>query len=119
MNRIAPSYSECVKEIWPIIKFCLDNKIRLKLPDFPFCVFGKDKLENYIKMTDDYDYGTRVNVFRNKKEIDRWDLKEQKTLPRERQHFDKCNNCKYIDMCWGPSKHYDILYTLDEINPII
>jgi hypothetical protein len=43
----------------------------LKLPDFPFCVFPNDKIEEYIKLTDDYDYQTRVNMYQNKVKIDR------------------------------------------------
>ena len=119
LNLIAPSYKECIDKILPIIKHCEDKKIRLKLPDFPFCVFPKEHLSSYIKLTDDFDYQTRVNMYRNDIEINRLDLSDDNMIPRERSHLPKCKECIYTNMCWGPSIYYDRLYSFKEINPII
>lgn len=118
LDKISPKYSECMKQILPIIDFCRKNDIRLKLPDFPFCVFPPDNVESYIPLTDDYDYETRINMFRNKVVNDRGDLSLQNMIPRERTHINKCKKCKYINECWGVAKAYQKIYNLDEINPI-
>ncbi|MDP3380336.1 MAG: hypothetical protein Q8S84_02040 [bacterium] len=43
----------------------------MKLPDFPFCVFPENIREEYIKLTDDYDFETRVKINHNNQELDR------------------------------------------------
>jgi hypothetical protein len=45
-----------------ILKFSEENKINLKLPDFPFCFFPIENIEKFIKLTDDYDYETRLKI---------------------------------------------------------
>ncbi len=119
LNSIAPKYSECITEILPIIDYCKDKKIWLKLPDFPFCVFPKENLFKYIKLTDDYDYQTRIKITHTKEELDRQNLSNVSMSPRERQKTNKCDKCRYINNCWGVSSYYNELYWLDEINSII
>lgn len=119
LKKIAPSYTECIKEIIPIIEYTKLKNISLKLPDFPFCVFPIEKIEEYIKLTDDYDYWTRIKIDHNNKELNRWNLKNFKELPRRRKKISKCDNCKYNKMCWGPSFTYELLYWLNEIKTII
>ncbi len=118
LNKVAPKYSDCVNEIINIVNLCEINKVNLKLPDFPFCVFPKKDLEKYISLTDDYDYQTRLNIFQNTIEFDRWDLKTTEEIPRQRSHLKWCLWCIYINLCWGVSIYYKKLYWLDEINHI-
>lgn len=116
LNKIAPKYTECMQKILPIIKLCKYHNINLKLPDFPFCVFPLDNIWEYLKLTDDYDFETRLKIIHTWEELDRWDLKDVDSLPRERSHCYKCKWCKYVSNCWWPSKIYNELYWLDEIN---
>jgi hypothetical protein len=51
-----------VAKIMKIVEFCEKNNINLKLPDFPFCVFPSNNLKKFIKLTDDYDYETRIKL---------------------------------------------------------
>lgn len=113
LDRVAPRYNECIVELIHIIEFCKKNQINIKLPDFPFCVFPKDNIINYIKLTDDYDYQTRLKIKHNWDELDRKDL-----IPRDRIYIDKCLNCLYLNKCWWLSDTYELIYWLDEINPI-
>jgi hypothetical protein len=46
----------------PIVDFCEEHSIRLKLPDFPFCVFPEENREKYIPLTDDFDYANRLKA---------------------------------------------------------
>jgi hypothetical protein len=45
--------------------------VNLKLPDFPFCVFPNEKIDEYIKLTDDFDFDTRLKIDHNDEELDR------------------------------------------------
>lgn len=116
---VAPSYKECINSVLKIIDFCKEKNLNLKLPDFPFCIFPRDKIEDYIKLTDDYDYQTRIKITYNNEILDRWDLKDFNFTPRERKHIKKCDKCLYKDKCWWPSSIYKELYWDSEINPII
>ncbi len=118
LQRVAPKYTECTNKLIDIIKFCETNNINLKLPDFPFCVFPKDNIERYIKLTDDFDYQTRIKIDYKENEEDRWNLVESDDIPRERYWIENCNECLYKWKCWGPSLYYKELYWLDEINSI-
>lgn len=118
LNEIAPSYSECIEQILPIINLCEKKWIKLKLPDFPFCVFPLENINKFIKLTDDYDFATRTKIDHNNTELDRWDLSDFRLLPRKRRKTYKCIKCNYNNLCWGPSYVYKLLYWLDEINPI-
>jgi len=118
IEKIAPTYSECVEKLVPIIEFVLKNNVEIKIPDFPFCVFPELLRNEYIKFTDDYDYATRLKLSHNGEELDRGNLTDFKKLPRKRKKINKCNKCKYNNMCWWPSFVYDQLYWLDEINTI-
>ena len=128
LDKIAPRYIDCIDYIYDIIDFSKKNNIRLKIADFPFCVFKKENIDNIIKFTDEYDYQDRLKLDFNKDEFSHLknlnlhqnlslNSKLQK-LPRDRAHCDKCLECIYKDVCWGPSIHYEKLYSLDEINPI-
>ena len=103
----------------PIISYCKEKDIFLKIVDIPLCIFPKENLENYIKMTDDYDYWSRVKITYDEEILDRWLIKKKDDIPRERFPCYKCEKCIYKWKCWGPLIHYDWLYWLDEINPII
>lgn len=118
LEKIAPSYTDCITKIIPVVEYLRDKEIRLKLPDFPFCVFPENIREEYIKLTDDYDFETRVKINHNNQELDRWDLADFRKLPRKRRKIKKCTNCKYNKSCWGPSYVYKLLYWTDEINTI-
>jgi len=118
LDNIAPKYSECIIKILPIIEYCKKYKIRLKLPDFPFCIFPIDRIYEYIKFTDDYDYQTRINIYQNKIKIDRWDLSDYNFSPRERQHEEECLDCKYNNLCWWPSRYYKNIFWYSEIKAI-
>lgn len=118
LEKVAPKYLQCVPILLKIIDFCDKNKIFLKLPDFPFCVFPKENLIKFIKLTDDFDYQTRLKIKYNEEEIDRGNLELPDQIPRERNKVSKCTWCKYYNICWWPSNKYESLYGLDEINPI-
>lgn len=119
-GKIAPSYTECMKEILEILNLWEKHWIHIKIVDFPFCIFPKNGyIEKYIQLTDDHDYQTRVKIAHDENILDRWLLKTKEELPRQRFHCAKCTDCVYKWRCWGPSVYYDSLYSLDEINPII
>lgn len=118
LEKIAPNYTQCVNQVIPIIEYTKQNNVRLKLPDFPFCVFPEWSREEYIKLTDDYDFATRIKINHEEQEMDRWKLDDFKKLPRKRRHVRKCDSCKYKKTCWWPAYVYRLLYWLDEINPI-
>lgn len=118
LERVSPRYNECIPQIIEIINFCKINTVNLKLPDFPFCVFPNEKIDEYIKLTDDFDFDTRLKIDHNDEELDRWDLDNHIMLPRKRKHCVKCSWCKYNVKCWGPSEHYEELYWLEEIISI-
>lgn len=118
INRVAPRYSECISKLNDIVKYSEINNINLKIPDFPFCVLPKNDIDKYIKLTDDYDYQTRIKIDHEENEKDRRDLKEYWDMPRQRFYQKECNNCLYIGKCWGPSVYYEELYWLNEINSI-
>ncbi|MFA5917167.1 MAG: radical SAM protein [Candidatus Gracilibacteria bacterium] len=119
INKVAPLYSECVTKIIDIVDYCKKNNINLKLADFPFCVFPKHNINNYIELTDDYDYETRIKIDHFECIIDRGELNNSNEIPRERIWCTKCNGCKYKGKCWGASIDYGEIYGYDEINPII
>jgi hypothetical protein len=68
LENIAPKYSDCIDEIYKIIEFSKEENINLKIVDFPFCIFKKESIENIIKLTDDYDYASRLKLFYNEEE---------------------------------------------------
>lgn len=118
LEKVAPNYKKCVEKILPIVEFCEINKINLKLPDFPFCVFPEENREKYIRLTDDFDYSTRLKITYDNSELKRDDLKSDDDLPRQRKNIKNCENCKFLNKCWWVSRFYDKLYWLDEIIPI-
>jgi len=120
--RIAPRYSDCMVEIEKIKEYCDEKWVKLKIVDFPFCIFPKDKLEEYIKLTDDYDYDNRIKVndmFFLKEKIVFNKIDRKEFIPRERLYGSKCKNCKYKSICWGVSEVYLALYDNKEIQPIL
>lgn len=145
LDRIAPKYKECINYIYEIIEFSDKNNIKLKIVDFPFCIFDKEKINKIINLTDDYDYQERLKIVYNNSQIKHSNLKynfsfldktinnlkyylnkfnknkdiiENKDLPRKRNHCYKCIKCKYNNICWWPSIYYENLYWLNEINYI-
>ena len=120
LEKVAPTYKECINEIVKINFYCEKNNINLKIVDFPFCIFPKEKRKEFIKKTDDFDYDNRIKVndiFYNNK-IYYWELDRREILPRERRNIASCNKCKYLDVCWGPAINYKFLYWYNEINPV-
>jgi len=118
-QRIAPIYSDCISHILKIYDYCKENDINLKVTDIPFCVFPKDKIEDFIKITDDFDYWTRIKIMNKDKILDRKNLELYEDIPRDRFRIEKCDSCKYKWTCWWPSIHYKaIFWNYDEINPI-
>ena len=121
LERVAPKYSEAMEKIVKINNFCEQNDINLKIVDFPFCVFPKDKMEYYIRKTDEIDYANRLKVndiLYEDYKIIHWELDRNDILPRERRHIDKCSWCKYKKLCWWISLWYKKIYWITEINPI-
>jgi MoaA/NifB/PqqE/SkfB family radical SAM enzyme len=121
LEKVVPTYNECVLEIIKINNLCNENNINLKIVDFPFCVFPKDKLEEFIKKTDEFGYDNRVkvnNILYEGKKIYFWELDRKKVLPREREHIYICNWCKYKKVCWWVSRWYEELYWYNEIKVI-
>lgn len=118
LNYIAPKYNECFLKIEKTILFCKENNINLKIVDFPFCIFPIEKKEHYIKLTDDFDYQTRIKISHEEEVVDRWNLSKMIQMPRKRFKIKKCISCFYNKICWWPSIYYENLYWLDEINPI-
>ncbi len=118
-NHIAPSYKECIPVILEIIAFCKKNSLNLKLPDFPFCVFPEEKIEDYLKLTDDFDYQSRLKVNNDNSLADRENFINYENSPRERKQVELCKKCYYNNSCWWPAFYYNELYWLSEIKPII
>lgn len=118
LTRIMPKYEQCVPAILNIVKFCEQYDIKLKLPDFPFCIFPEKDRKKYIKLTDDFDYQTRIKLTYNWNIIDRKDLKNIENTPREREQIKKCSNCFYNNICWWPAVNYLDFFWDSEINPI-
>lgn len=116
LEKVAPKYSLVINEVLHIIDFCNTNGINLKLPDFPFCVLPSLDL---IKLTDDYDYESRVKITTDENKLDRKDLNNFEFVPRYREHWVKCNSCLYKKQCWWYPPCYGRLYWLSEINPIM
>lgn len=119
LEKVAPTYTEAMKENIKILILCEEYNVHLKLPDFPFCVFPKANRMQYITMTDDYDYGRRLKIDYEGVKRDRLDIEDKDNIPRERRNFVKCDPCIYKWKCWWPSIFYNTLYWLDEIIPII
>lgn len=121
LSKVSPKYSESVSSLIKIKDFCNIYWIRLKIVDFPFCIFPKDKIEEYIKLTDDFDYQTRIksdDVLYEDEQIFYWEINRDNYSPRERKKIEKCDFCYYKNKCWGISKSYEDLYWISEINPI-
>jgi hypothetical protein len=118
IEAVAPKYSETIKQIINIYNYCLLENILFKIVDFPFCVFPEKNRDSFIKLTDDYDFETRIKINHNNQELDRWNLDNFRTLPRKRRQIKKCELCKYKNTCWWPSYVYKLLYWLEEINTI-
>jgi len=115
---VAPTYKESIKEIIKINNYCNENNIKLKIADFPFCVFPLSQIDDFISKTDDFDYWTRVKIDNKWEKLDRKDLNLDDEIPREREYCKKCNSCKYYKMCWWPSRYYEKYFWLEEIIPI-
>ncbi len=118
LNNVIIKYTESVQKILPIIKYCEDNKINLKIPDFPFCVLPNDADDKYLKLTDDYDYQTRVKILSSEDELDRKDLSNIDLTPRDRKHWTVCDECIYKNKCWWYSVWYEELFWISEIKAI-
>lgn len=121
-ERVAPRYDECMDEIVRVYEYCQKHGIQLKVVDFPFCVFPKDKTEEYTKITDDIDFWNRLKIADTyRKDEDKYygELDRSQELPRARRTVKVCKTCKYNKICWWPSVHYESMYWLDEIQPII
>jgi hypothetical protein len=84
----------------PIIEFCKKNNINLKVVDIPYCMFPRENLEEYIKLTDDFDYGERLKVTHEEKTLVRDDLNKKEKMPRNRFNCSKCDKCIYKLNCW-------------------
>ena len=117
-SRIIVKYSDCMLQIKKIKEYCGKKWVSLKIVDFPFCVFPKNELKDYIKLTDDYDYGTRVKLDGMGNILDRWQLESKYKLPRERARIEKCKKCKYFNICWWPSMVYVEIYGENKIIPL-
>ena len=118
LEKIAPTYRECISEVIKINNFCEKKELKLKIVDFPFCVFPKDIIDNFIKKTDDFDYEWRIKLHYNWKVLNRNNLFSDEWKPRERKNIKKCDKCIYIKRCWWPSIVYKYLYWYNEIKPI-
>ena len=117
-QKIAPRYNECIQEIIKVYNYCIDNNIDIKVTDIPFCIFPIDRIDEYIKITDEYDYWTRLKITNKWEELDRKNLEKWDEIPRDRCQEKECSECIYIWKCWGPSVHYKKLFWLNEIKPI-
>lgn len=117
-TKVSPKYTECISKVIEIFNFCKKNNINIKITDIPFCIFPKNNLKEYIRCTDDFDYGTRIKITNKWEILDRKDLKKKSEIPRDRSWEEECNDCIYKWKCWGPSIHYKKLYWLKEINSI-
>jgi len=119
LKYVVPTYEESIIEVIKINNTY--NNINLKIVDFPFCVFPEKYRNLFIEKTDDIDYDNRLKAWIDL--VDYWwksinEMDRREYSPRQRKHFIKCEWCKYIDKCWGASRYYNLLYSLDEINPI-
>lgn len=119
LKNVSPKYEECILEIVRIVEFCSLNKVNLKIVDFPFCIFPIEKIKDYIKITDDYDYQTRIKLTYDNLELDRKNFTDEDKKPRKRKYVSKCNNCLYNKKCWWVSEYYWELYWLEEIKSIL
>ncbi len=117
---VAPTYTEAFKKVIEIEKICKNNNINLKIVDFPFCVFPKKEIENFINKTDDIGYWNRIKVWSiiEKYEYKFYEMDRKFISPRERKITIKCYKCLYNNLCWWPSINYKKLYWYSEINPI-
>lgn len=132
LKKMAMKYSDAIKYVIPAFELSKKYSINTKIVDFPFCVLLNEK---YIQFTDDYSYQERLKIdaFWNElKRVDTWISKNEKNkflvsewletdnyLPRMRKIVWKCNNCKYKNICWWPSQHYEELFWLEEIKPYL
>lgn len=121
IDRVAPRYEECIESLDSIANYSFKNNINLKIVDFPFCIFPIDKAEDYIKVTDDFDYSNRLKIwfwFDQDSHIVS-ELDRSETSPRYRKKIKECNKCIYNKICWGPSISYKNLYWYSEIKAIL
>lgn len=114
LKNIAPIYSDIIPSLIKIYKYCILRWVNLKIVDIPFCVFPKDMITIWSKLTDDYDYQWRLKIEQWNKEDYRNDI----DLPRERKQIEKCKECIYNTICWWPWIEYILLYWNLEINNI-
>lgn len=80
--------------------------IIIKIVDIPFCIIWEDN----IKLTDDFDYSTRLKIDQDLIKQDR-----NTKLPRSRILIPKCSWCKYSNVCWGIHKSYIDIFWDSEI----
>jgi len=122
IDYVAPTYTDSIKKVIEIENYCKDKNIVLKIVDFPFCIFPKNKIKEYIDKTDEVDYCNRIKVWKSLLEdnnpIEKNEINRKEILPRERKHIDKCNKCSYNNICWWPAVNYKELYWYLEINSI-
>lgn len=120
-KNVAPTYKDAIKKVEKIEYYCNINNIHLKIVDFPFCVFPKNNIQNYIDKTDEIDYWNRLKIWDVKikgKKFFNYELNRFEIIPRKRRLISKCNSCIYNNLCWWPSVNYKSLYWYKEINPI-
>lgn len=111
LKMISPSYKEVSQYIEEWFNVAKEYDINLILTDLPFCSLPDLK---YHKKTDDFIYQTRTKISVEGEELDR-----EEVWPRRRKIVYKCSKCLHKKTCWGPSFHYEELFWLDEIKPII
>ncbi len=126
LENIAPSYSQVREKIKKPYELCKKYGINVKIVDLPFCQLPD---ESMIADTDDYSYQSRTKIHYSEisyTRVNSWPefneknqkIDEYESLPRMRKIIKKCDSCKYNNLCWGPSHHYEKLFWLWEITPI-
>lgn len=117
LNSIAPSYTETINYLIPVITFLKNKNIFFRIVDIPFCIFPNEFTNEFFKKhTDDFDYWDRLKLKYNDKENIRW--KNKKTKPRDRIYINTCKKCKYYWTCLWIWDSYEELYWISEINYI-
>jgi len=110
---ISPTYEESILEVIKVYDLCNDNNIFLKIVDFPFCFFPINRLNDFIKITDDIDFWNRIKVWTDllsNNDIKIKELDRNKVLPRHRRNDKECDYCLYNTVCWWPAVNYKKLF---------